>query len=482
VSQSTLLLLLFFLPFAGAFFALIAPIKQLKAFKAWALLMSLIPLLLLVFGHHQWIGSSVNYSWIPTLAIRFHLSVDSLSLIFLYLTALFVPLSILSIGSHRVHQPNLYYGLILLLEAFLIAFFTARDLALFTIFWEAMLVPLYFIISLWGKSERQNAALKFFIYMVAGSVFMVAAVLALYFHASQVASPTFNMDALASALSAHPLPWVGAVFLLAFSIKTPLFPFHGWLPDAYCQAPTSGTILLSTLLSKAGIYGILRIGMELFPSLIEDWSPFFLGFAIAGTLYAACVAFMQTDYKRLIAYSSISHVNFILAGLFVWNFTSHTGGLLQAVNHSITIGALFLVSEWLEERLKTTDMAHTGGLARYFPKLCWITLVFVFASVALPGTNNFVGELLIFFGLFTYSPWLMALLGLNVIIAAAYMLGWMQKVYFGMPVFRKPEWKDIGLKEVFIACPLIAMIFIIGIYPEPVLEYVKSSIKIVEKS
>lgn len=478
MSQSTLLLLLLLWPFAAALIAFITPMASRRSSKLLALGLSLVPLLILLIGHTHWIGTQLKLAWIPTLSIEFYARIDSLSLLFLYLTAIFVPISLTTASSQQLFAPNLFYGLVLLLQGFLIAFFTARDLALFTIFWEAMLLPIYFIINLWGGPGRQSASLKFLIYTLTGSAFFIAAVFSLYFQSVHATGTgTFNLDTLAATLSSAPLPWVGAIFLLAFAVKTPLFPFHAWLPDAYYQAPTSGTILLASLLSKAGIYGILRIGMEIFPSLIEAWSPWLLGLAIAGTLYGACAAWMQTDFKRLIAYSSLSHVNFILAGLFVWNATSQSGALLQAVNHSISIAALFLVASWLEGRLGSTEISHTGGLAKYFPRLCWITLFFAMASVALPGTNNFVGELLIFFGLFGYNPWLAATLGLSVILSAIYMLTWLQKSYFGHPIPQQDSWSDITSRELTIAIPLIAIILVIGIYPAPLLNYVQSSIK-----
>jgi NADH-quinone oxidoreductase subunit M len=286
-----------------------------------------------------------------------------------------------------------------------------------------------------------------------------------------VGGKTFNLDQLSRI--AESVPYSGAIFaifVLAFAVKTPLFPFHGWLPETYYEASPTGTILLSALLSKAGIYGILRVGMELFPHLIKEWGPFLLGFAIAGVLYGGLAAWMQKDYKRLVAYSSFSHVNFILAGLFVWNQTAHSGAILQALNHGITITALFLMVAWLSERIGTTLIGPYQGLAKYLPKLCWLTLFFVLASVALPGTNNFAGELLILFGVFQVDRWMAVFLALTVILSALYMLRWMQKVYFEEASPFQASWIDIQSKDVFIVFPLIFMILWIGIYPSVVLK------------
>lgn len=470
MQNETLLLMLLAIPFAGAIAAF-----SIRKMEQWmAVAMSLIPLGLLFYGQGSWIGASINYVWLPPLSIHFHLSVDALSLVFLYLTAVIVPVSLLSLRGRDTAHAHVFYGLVLLLQGLLIGFFTARDLAVFTVFWESMLIPLYFIINLWGGPQRQMASLKFLIYMIAGSALMVAAVLALYFAGGK----TFNLDVLAGVSSTAPYAaWLCAIFLLAFAVKTPLFPFHAWLPDAYCQAPVAGTILLSAILSKAGIYGILRIGLELFPTFIREWSPLLLGFAIAGVFYGGFAAWMQKDFKRLIAYSSFSHVNFVLVGLFVWSETAHSGAILQAVNHGITIAALFLVAGWLEERLGTTAFGHVSGLAKFLPYLCWLTLLFVLSSVALPGTNNFVGELLILFGLFTQHAWAAAFLALSVILSVIYMLRWMQKVYFDEPGLFQESWIDIRAKEFLIALPLVFLILWIGIYPTPVLEQIQPASK-----
>lgn len=465
---------LFTIPFIASLVILACPSPSGKFAKRFAFLLSLIPLAFLLYNHADLKGMEINHPWIAPLGINFFLKIDALSLVFLYLTAVIIPISILAVDCSKLTQPNLYYFFVLLLQGLLIGFFIARDLALFTVFWEAMLLPLYFIINIWGGEHRQSAALKFLIYMIAGSALLIAAVLALYFASAAAGTGTFNMDLLQKIGPAA--PYVGfafAVFMLAFAVKTPLFPFHAWLPDAYYQAPTSGTILLSAILSKAGIYGILRIGMEIFPQQLKEWSPLLLGLAIAGVFYGGLAAWVQKDFKKLIAYSSFSHVNFILAGLFTWHQPAHAGAILQSVNHAITIAGLFLVVGWLENVLKTTSMSHVRGLAKYLPMLCWLTLIFVLSSVALPGTNSFIGELMILFGLFGQNPYIAAFLGLSIILSAIYMLRFMQKVYFGPAVPNQSGWSDIGIKELLIAAPLVALILWLGIYPAPVLEEIK---------
>lgn len=451
------LMWLFVVPFLAAIVAL-----AWNAIPKWvAVLLSSIPLFMLLWNYSDWLNASVHYPWMPALSINFSLKVDGLSLVFLFLTAIVIPISFIA-----TPRNNTFYGFVLLLQGLLIGFFTARDLVLFTFFWEAMLLPLYFIITLWGGSQRQQAALKFLIYMIAGSALMIAAVLALYF-----GGKTFDLDALSAISTKIPYAaWVCAIFFLAFAVKTPLFPFHAWLPDAYCQASIGGTILLSAILSKAGIYGFARIGLELFPSFMQAWSPLLLTLAIVGVFYGGLAAWSQSDFKRLVAYSSFSHVNFVLAGLFAVNATATSGAILQAFNHGITITGLFLVAYWLEQRLRSTEMGTVGGLAKFMPHLCWLTLFFVLSSVALPGTNNFIGELLILFGIFTHSPWPAVILSLSIILSVMYMLRWMQQMYFQAPGFYQESWTDIKWREFAIALPLALLILWIGIYPAPALQ------------
>ncbi len=453
-----------------------------KTAKSFAFILSLLPLALLIYGQNEWLGKEINSPWLASLHINFFLSMDSLSLTFLYLIAIIIPISILAVNPTSLSFSNLFFGLVLLLQGLLTLFFLARDLALFTIFWEAMLIPLYFIIHIWGGPKSHEASIKFLVYMIAGSALMVAAVLALFFASATENNPgTFNIDLLQKVASTTPYaPWILAIFLLAFAVKTPLFPFHAWLPDTYCQASTPGTILLAGILSKAGIYGILRIGIGLFPSLLMEWSHFLLGFAIAGVFYGGLAAWAQKDFKRLIAYSSFSHVNFILVGLFVMNPLAETGALLQSINHALTITALFLVAGWLEERLHSTIISTQGGLASHFPLLCWLTLFFVLASVALPGTNNFVGELLIFLGLFARNAWLTAFFSLSIVLSAIYMLRWMQKSYFETPSPLSYPAKDIKIPQLLIALPLVLLILWIGIYPTPVINLVTPAVEKLE--
>lgn len=476
------LLWLFITPFIIALLTFNLFFLSGKVLKRVAFCFSLVPLLLILSGLTDWIGSEIRYAWLPFISVDFYLKVDALSFLFLCLISVVVPISLLATREKDIPHPHVFYGLIFILQGLLIGFFTARDLALFTFFWEAMLIPLYFMMSLWGGERKQQAALKFIVYMVAGAALMVAAVLALYLASEPLdLGKTFDLDQL--ALVSQNAPYakiIFAIFLLAFAVKTPLFPFHGWLPDTYYYASSTSTILLSSILSKAGIYGILRIGMELFPQFMQEWGPYLVGFAVFGVLYGALAAWSQKDYKRLIAYSSFSHVNFILAGLFVWNATAHSGAIFQALNHGITIAALFLVAAWLEQRIGTTAIGPFKGLAKYLPKLCWFTMFFVAASVALPGTNNFVGELMILLGVFLANKWTAVILALSIILSAIYMLKWMQKVYFQEPSPFHVMWVDLNFKDILVASTLCAIILWMGIYPEPFLRQTQSIAKKIE--
>ncbi|MBS0655733.1 MAG: NADH-quinone oxidoreductase subunit M, partial [Verrucomicrobia bacterium] len=411
------------------------------------------------------LGMEYYAVWFSALSIHFHLSLDYLSEVFLYITNVIVPIGILSAST--VTRPNFFYGLILAVQALLIGFFTAQDLVCFTLFFEGMLWPIYFLISAWGGEKRKQASFTFILYMIAGSVFMIAAVLLLYV---SIHPGTFDIRQIATFAEKLPFaPLLAAAFLLAFLVKTPLFPFHAWLPNAYCEAPLPATILLSAVLSKTGIYGIARVSTSFFPTLLAQWSLPLMCIAIIGMLYGAFAAWGQTNFKRLIAYSSLSHVNFILAGIVATSYIAQSGAILQAVNHSITIAGLFLVAAWLEERLGSSQFGTVSGLASYMPSLAWLTLFFVLSAVALPGLNNFVSEVLVLYGIFVKSPMLSFLLGTTVILSVIYMLRFMHSVYFNDPVAIEREWTDIRAREKLIALPLVALILWLGLYPGPVI-------------
>ncbi len=453
-----------------------------RLLKGSALVISLLPLALLILHYPFNTPYHISYPWIKSLHVNFSLGIDSLSLIFLFLSSLVIPLSIVASGEKEQKSLHFFYSLVFLLQLLLTLFFTAQDLIVFTISWEAMLLPLYFMITLWGGAKRASAALKFLIYMIAGSSLLIAGVFGLYFSTGISGEASFDMKTL-SHMAPHLLysKWLFAIFLLAFAVKTPLFPFHAWLPDAYCEATPSSTILLSAILSKAGIYGLYRIGYGFFASAMHQYAlPLFI-LALVGVLYGALSAWRQNDIKRVIAYSSFSHVNFILAAVFIGGTIALTGGLMQVINHGITIGALFLVAGFLETIFGRTSLDDLGGLARYLPKLCWLTMFFVLSAVALPGTNNFIGEFIVLYGVFVSTlfngPLMAAILGTSIILSVVYMLRWMKEIFFGSLQTTKTDWNDINAFNLTLSLPLVALILWIGLYPMPVLNLIEAALK-----
>lgn len=452
-------MLIFLLPFLLAALTLLLKPNWKVAFA-----LSVVPLVVLLPFPIYWIGQEIKYSWMTDLNLSFHLKISSLSFFFLLLTSFIIPFTL--VASKEICS-RLFYSLIFLTEGLLFGFFMSEDVALLTVFWEAMLLPIYFIINIWGGKEKERASLQFIMYMLAGSSLMIASVVMLYF-----AENSFDIETLKT--SAEQSPYASLIlfsFLLAFAVKIPLFPFHGWLPIAYYEAPMGGTILLSALLSKAGIYGILKIIWPLFPHLFLEWAPYVIALAIIGVLYGALAAWLQRDFKKIIVYSSFSHVNFIIVGLSLGIALAKQGAILQVLNHSITITALFLITAWLYNRLGSTSIDKTGGLAAIIPYFCWMTLILCLASISLPFTNNFVGEFLILFGLFTVSPIAATCLTIATVLSAIYMLTLMQKIYFETQP-RVHHFKDLSGKEMAVLSPLIVLIFILGIYPKPLLEQI----------
>lgn len=452
------LFLLFFLPFAlslGAF--LFKPSRKV------AIMAGVLPLFLLLLQHSHWLGLNISFSWFAPLSVAFSLAIDAPTLLFLYLTAFIIPAALYL--APEDDDRYLFYGLVFALEWLLFGFFMAQDLALFIVFWEAMLFPLYFILCLKGEGDRHKTAFTFLLFMFSGSVFMIAGAIALY-----LSSGTLDLGSLSSSTALS--PWISLAFLLAFAVKTPLFPLHSWLPVTYFKAPFSGTILLAALLSKAGIYGLFRLhSIVILP--LAPWQPLLLTLALAGVFYGAFAAWREADFKRLLAYTSFSHVNFILAGLMVERSLAHTGALLQAFNHGVTITALFLVAWWLKERLGTTSFPSWGGYGALFPRLCWLTLFFILSAVALPGTNNFIGEIAILLGIFQSAPWHAAFLAASVIFSVVYLLRWMQKLYFGTGALASESAADITKTEMVIALPFILLILWLGFYPMAILQHFK---------
>lgn len=429
-----------------------------------------------------------DIEWITIIGARYHVGVDGISLWLVLLTTLLVPISVLS-SWHSIEKHSLsFYVFILLLESAMIGVFVSLDLLLFYLFFEASLVPMFFLIGIWGGERRIYAATKFFIYTALGSLLMLVAIIALYYMFGSFDYVTI-LRALVhgQVISERSQFWLFLAFAIAFCIKVPLFPFHTWLPDAHTEAPTAGSVILAGVLLKMGTYGLLRFNLALFPSASRDFAPIIIVLAIIGIIYGALVAMVQPDVKRLVAYSSVSHMGFVVLGIFSFTEFGMQGALYQMLNHGVSTGALFLLVGMIYDRRHTRQISDFGGLAHSMP---WFSAFFVItslASIGLPFLNGFVGEFLIMLGTWTSSaigrPWIATMLaGTGVIWAAVYMLWMLQRVVFGRITNPKnATLKDLTWREKGLLFPLLALMLYMGVYPQTFLRRSGSSIQAVEK-
>jgi len=423
----------------------------------------------------------VNASWLPQWGISWSLGLDGLSLFMVLLTTVITPLALLSSFKYITERERPYYALMLTLLSGMLGVFLALDMFLFYVFWEIMLIPMYFIIGIWGGAQRLYAAIKFFIYTFAGSLLMLVAILVMMFQLSTTTgSPSF---AYSSFLQGAPqigalAPWLFLAFALAFAIKVPMFPFHTWLPDAHVEAPTAGSVLLASVLLKMGTYGFLRFAVPFFPhvALSPVVTTVVIASAVVGVVYGALVAMVQPDVKKLVAYSSVSHLGFVMLGIWAATLQSVQGALMIMIGHGISTGALFLLIGMLYERGHSRDIAAYGGLARVVPVFSLILVVTSLASIGLPGLNGFVGEFLVLLGSFERHPWATGLAATGVIFAAAYLLWALQRIIFNS--LDKPEnarLRDLTPRELWVVLPLVAGMVWLGLYPKPVLDRMDSA-------
>ncbi|MFZ0452424.1 MAG: NADH-quinone oxidoreductase subunit M [Ignavibacteriaceae bacterium] len=428
-------------------------------------------------SNNDWI-TQINWNWIPEFGIRFHLAIDGLSLILIALTLFLGILSVLTSWSEIKERVGFFHFNILWILAGIMGVFLSLDLFLFYFFWEVMLIPMYFIIGIWGHENRIYAAFKFFIFTQASGLLMFIAILALYFiHGSQTGNYTFEYEALlGTSLSSAAAMWLMLGFLIAFAVKLPAIPFHNWLPDAHTEAPTAGSVILAGLLLKTGAYGILRFVIPLFPSAAKEFAPVAMLIGVAGILYGAKLAFAQTDLKRLVAYSSVSHMGFVLLGIFALNQLAFQGVVMQIIAHGISTGALFILVGSLQERIHTRDLNQMGGLWEQVPKMGAIGLLFTMASLGLPGLGNFIAEFLILSGSYQASIFITALAALGLVASTIYSLRILQKVFYGNKV---KEWslKDFNFRELVIMGSMIVIIVWLGIFPQTFLNTSKNSMK-----
>jgi NADH-quinone oxidoreductase subunit M len=428
-------------------------------------------------GTGRWLVQ-LNYNWIPQFGISFHLGLDGLSLLLVFLTLFLGLISVLcSWNEVREHVGFFHFNLLWILSG-IIGVFLALDLFLFYFFWELMLVPMYFLIGIWGHENRIYAAIKFFLFTQASGLLMLIAIVGLYFvHGRATGIYTFDyLQLLGTSMSPAVAMWLMLGFFIAFAVKLPAIPFHSWLPDAHTEAPTAGSVILAGLLLKTGAYGLLRFVVPLFPDAARVFAPVAMVIAVIGILYGAMLAFAQTDLKRLVAYTSISHMGFVLLGVFALNGLAMQGAVIQILCHGISTGALFVLVGALDERIHTRNLDQMGGLWAVVPRMGGVTMLFALASLGLPGLGNFVGEFLVLFGSYRANIPLTVLATVGIIFATVYSLWIIQRAFHG-PMREYPKLRDLSPREVGITALLIAAIVWLGFAPQPVFNTARPSVE-----
>ena len=431
----------------------------------------------LAAGDGRWLLESQE-TWIPRWGIHLHLGIDGLSLVLILLTGLLGLVAVVSSWTEIKERVGFFHCNLLVVLSGVIGVFLALDLFLFFLLWELMLVPMYLLIAIWGHEQRRYASFKFFLFTQAGSLFLLIAIIALaLLHQQQRGQPSFDYEALVGLpMAPQTARWLMLGFFIGFAVKLPAVPFHTWLPDAHTEAPSGGSVILAGLLLKTGAYGLIRFTVPLFPQAAADFAPIAMALGVAGILYGGILAFAQTDFKRLVAYSSISHLGFALLGIFSMTGLALQGAVMQLVAHGISTGALFLLAGALQERLDTRDMRRMGGLWASVPRLSALALFFAVASLGLPGLANFVGEFLILFGTYAAHPLATVLAASGMVIAAVYALGLVQRAFFGTPAEERtlPDLSRMAFAALLVMAALQVWL---GWYPRPVLSLTEASIQ-----
>jgi NADH-quinone oxidoreductase subunit M len=480
-----------FAPLAGAVLVAAVPAARANLARWVALLASLVALGLAVALAARFRAGEAGFQlgaaadWVPSFGVRYRVGVDGVSLPLVLLTTALTPLAIA--GSWRMaERPRSYVALLLVLETAMLGVFVSLDLFLFYVFWEAVLVPAYFLIGSFGGQRRVYAAVKFFVYTLLGGLLMLVGIIALfYLQQRATGTPSFDYEVLRD-FDKDPgtQRWLFAAFFAAFAVKTPLWPFHTWLPDAYTEAPATTTVLLAGVMSKLGVYGFLRYSLPLFPDAARDLQPLLLTLAVVGIVYCALVAAVQRDFKTLVAYSSVSHLGFIVLGVFALNLQGLQGGVFYMVAHGLLIGGLFFVTGMLEERRGTRRIEEFGGLQQAAPRMAGVMLVITLGAVALPGLVGFVGEFLTLLGAFLANRAYAVVGATGVILGAVYLLWAYQRMWHG-PLEREENRAvgDLTGREWAILAPLVAAIVVLGLFPSPLLERVEpSATRVVEQT
>ena len=475
-----MLSLVTFLPLAGVLAIILAARNNANTARYIALIVSLATFALslqLLMGFDNSTAAFQfleEVEWLPAYGITYRMGVDGISLPFVLLTAFLTPLCILASWESIQKMVKEYMIAFLALESFVIGVFCALDFILFYILWEAMLIPMFLLIGVWGGPNRVYAALKFFLYTLAGSVLMLIAIITLGFEGATFSIP----DLMNVPLSFKLQVWLFLGFFVSFAVKVPMWPFHTWLPDAHVEAPTGGSVILAGVLLKMGAYGFLRFSIPMLPDASRYFVPLIFGLSLVAIVYTALVALMQKDLKKLIAYSSVSHMGFVTIGLFSFNQQGLEGGILQMVNHGVVAGGLFLLVGVIYDRMHTREIARFGGVVNTMPVYAVIFMLFTMAAVGLPGTNGFVGEFLILLGAFLANKGVAVIATTGLVLGAAYMLWLYKKVFFGVITSDEVKaLKDMNRREMAIFAPLIVLIFWIGFYPGPFLEMMHASVE-----
>jgi NADH-quinone oxidoreductase subunit M len=480
MNGAILLNIVIFVPLAGAILVGAVPKNRPELPRSVALVVTVVTFALSIALLVQFKTGEAGFQfvshrqWIPQFGVGYTTGIDGISLWMIMLTTFLMPLGVLASWTitSRVRP---YFAFLLALETGMLGVFSAIDMFLFYVFWEAVLIPMYFLIGMWGYERRIYAAMKFLLFTLVGSLLMLIAILALAFAAR--GALTFDYRSLLStplSLSTQRLLFLG--FFASFAVKVPLVPLHTWLPDAHTEAPTAGSVMLAGVLLKMGAYGLIRFAIPLFPDAAREFVPLMMALAIIGIVYGALVAIVQRDLKRLVAYSSVAHLGFIVLGIFVGTIQGMSGGILQMLNHGLSTGALFLLVGAIYDRRHTRQIADFGGLARSIPILAGIFLFVLLSSIGLPGLNGFVGEFLILVGTFLRYRWWVVPAAFGIVLAAIYLLWAYQRVFQG-EITREENrtLRDINLREVAMLAPLVALIVFIGVYPKPFLDRIEPS-------
>jgi NADH-quinone oxidoreductase subunit M len=471
-----ILSLVTFLPFFAAVVVALMPARAHGAIKAFSLVATIAVFavsLKLVQGFvtNPDMQFVVDAPWLPALGIAYHIGIDGISLFLVMLVTFLMPVTVLGCFNSIQDRIKEFFVCLLFLETAMIGAFVSLDLFLFYVFWEAMLIPMYFMIGMWGGERKVYATIKFFIYTMVGSLLMLVAILYVVYQ-SKVQTGAWSFDygvLLATSLSAQQQWLLFLAFALAFAIKVPMFPFHTWLPDAHVEAPTPGSVILAGVLLKMGTYGFIRFAMPMFPEAAIRAIPLIAALSLIGIVYGALVAMVQQDVKKLVAYSSVSHLGFVMLGLVALNTHAVEGAILGMINHGISTGALFLLVGVIYERRHTRLISEYGGLTKVMPVYATIFMIVTLSSIGLPPLNGFVHEFLILVGAFQANAWWGIIAATGVVLGAIYMLWMLQRMFFGEITNEKnAALKDLSLREVLVFLPLIVMIFWVGIYSKPI--------------